>query len=117
MPELHKLSSALGILQDRGFKVALVTDGRLSGASGKFPSAIHVGPEALAGGNIARIKDGDIITLNAKTGTLSVDAHDLKNRQAMQRQNTNQPLGLGRDMFSIFRDNCTIAEQGGGITF
>ena len=72
MPELHKLTPSLGVLQDRGFKVALVTDGRMSGASGKVPAAIHVTPEAADGGPIARVRDGDIIRLDAEKGTLEV---------------------------------------------
>ncbi|MBP0651029.1 dihydroxy-acid dehydratase, partial [Mycobacterium tuberculosis] len=72
MPELHKLTPTLGILQDRGQRVALVTDGRMSGASGKVPSAIHVTPEAAAGGAIARVRDGDIIRLDTAAGTLDV---------------------------------------------
>ena len=73
MPELHKLTPSLGVLQDQGFKVALVTDGRMSGASGKVPAAIHVGPEALAGGPLARVQDGDVITLDAAKGELLID--------------------------------------------
>ena len=72
MPELHKLTPALGVLQDRGFKVALVTDGRMSGASGKVPAAIHVTPEAADGGPLARVRDGDMIRLDAEAGTLEV---------------------------------------------
>ena len=82
MPELHKLTPPLGVLQDKGFKIALVTDGRMSGASGKVPAAIHLSPEALDGGAIARIRDGDIICLDAEAGTLTlrVDAATLKSR-------------------------------------
>ena len=84
MPELHKLTTVLGVLQDRGHKVALVTDGRMSGASGKVPAAIHVTPEALEGGAIAKIRDGDMIRLDAEAGTLEVlvAADDLKTRMA-----------------------------------
>ena len=71
MPELHKLTPALGVLQDRGFKVALVTDGRMSGASGKVPAAIHMTPEALDGGPISKIRDGDMLRLDAEAGTLT----------------------------------------------
>src|SRR3546814_7309524 len=71
MPELHKLTPPLGVLQDRGFRVALVTDGRMSGASGKLPAAIHVTPEAARGGHIARLRDGDVIWLDATAGTLT----------------------------------------------
>ena len=76
MPELHKLTPVLGVLQDRGFKVALVTDGRMSGASGKVPAAIHLSPEALDGGAIARIEEGDMITLNCETGELRLEVDD-----------------------------------------
>src|SRR5690606_14897798 len=72
MPELHKLTPALSVLQDQGFKVALVTDGRMSGASGKVPAAIHVSPEALAGGPLSRVRDGDMLRLDAETGELAV---------------------------------------------
>ena len=84
MPELHKLTTVLGVLQDRGQRVALVTDGRMSGASGKVPAAIHVTPEAVEGGPIGKIRDGDIIRLDADAGTLEVlvEADDLKTRLA-----------------------------------
>ncbi|MEO3969267.1 dihydroxy-acid dehydratase, partial [Mycolicibacterium smegmatis] len=72
MPELHKLTPTLSVLQERGFKVALVTDGRMSGASGKVPAAIHITPEALNGGPLARVRDGDIVVLDAEAGTLQV---------------------------------------------
>ncbi|MBN4058532.1 phosphogluconate dehydratase, partial [bacterium AH-315-J19] len=78
MPELHKLTPALGVLQDKGFKVALVTDGRMSGASGKIPAAIHVGPEAAMGGPLSRVKDGDVITLDAREGRLDIDVDALE---------------------------------------
>ncbi|MCL4147819.1 UNVERIFIED_CONTAM: hypothetical protein GTU68_053474 [Idotea baltica] len=111
MPELHSLTPVLGVLQDRGHKVALVTDGRMSGASGKVPSAIHVGPEAARGGPIARIRDGDIIRLNANTGELTTDA-DLTSRDvAVFRPNENQ-IGLGRELFSLFRAGASDAESG-----
>jgi phosphogluconate dehydratase len=110
MPELHKLTPPLGVLQDRGFKVALVTDGRMSGASGKVPAAIHVTPEALADGPIAYLQDGDIVRLSAEDGTLSTTA-DLSGR-------TPAPLpapaeGMGRELFAMFRINAGGAEQGG----
>ncbi len=110
MPELHKLTPPLGVLQDRGFKVALVTDGRMSGASGKVPAAIHVTPEALADGPIAYLQDGDVVRLSAEDGTLSTTA-DLSGR-------TSAPLpapaeGMGRELFAMFRANAGGAEQGG----
>ena len=77
MPELHKLTPTLGVLQDRGHKVALVTDGRMSGASGKVPAAIHVSPEALPDGPLARVRDGDVIRLDARNGTLEAVGVDL----------------------------------------
>jgi phosphogluconate dehydratase len=102
MPELHGLSPILGHLQDKGYKVALVTDGRLSGASGKFPAVIHMGPEALSGGPIACIEDGDLITLDGNTGTLTIEARDFEKRTPAAR-NVDPGIGLGREMFSIFR--------------
>src|SRR5205085_12262967 len=80
MPELHKLTPALGVLQDRGYRVALVTDGRMSGASGKVPAAIHVSPEALPDGPLARLRDGDLIRLDARNGTLEALDVDLAAR-------------------------------------
>src|SRR5438309_12123484 len=77
MPELHKLTPTLGVLQDRGFKVALITDGRMSGASGKVPAAIHVSPEALPDGPLARVRDGDVIRLDGRTGELDAVGVDL----------------------------------------
>lgn len=115
MPELHKLTPPLGVLQDQGVKVALVTDGRMSGASGKVPAAIHVGPEAIMGGPLARVRDGDMITLNAKTGELLIDVPDeifAAREPAVLRVNKHV-LGGGRDLFSAFRANCTSAETGG----
>ena len=109
MPELHKLTPSLGVLQDRGFKVALVTDGRMSGASGKVPAAIHVSPEAMAGGALARLRDGDVVRLCAVTGVLSVDA-DLSGRA--DALTPPQPEGTGRELFSIFRAHSDDAERG-----
>jgi phosphogluconate dehydratase len=111
MPELHSLTPVLGVLQDRGHKVALVTDGRMSGASGKVPSAIHVGPEAARGGPIARIRDGDIIRLDANTGELTTDADLMSREVAVFRPNENQ-VGLGRELFSLFRTGASDAESG-----
>jgi phosphogluconate dehydratase len=85
MPELHKLTPALGVLQDRGHKVALVTDGRMSGASGKVPAAIHVSPEALPDGPLARLQDGDIVRLSAHSGELNVLNVDLSTREPARR--------------------------------
>ena len=110
MPELHKLTTPLGILQDRGFKVALVTDGRMSGASGKIPAAIHCTPEALGGGPLALVQDGDIIRLCGHDGILEVKA-DLSARTAA----TAPPVedGMGRELFAMLRLGADGAEQGG----
>ena len=114
MPELHKLTPALGVLQDKGFKVALVTDGRMSGASGKIPAAIHVGPEAAKGGPLARVQDGDIITLDAKEGTLSiaVDAAEFERRHAALYKPNAAAHDFGRNLFSMFRTTTSSAETG-----
>lgn len=114
MPELHKLTPALGVLQDLGYKVALVTDGRMSGASGKVPAAIHLSPEALDGGNIGRIQDGDIISLNAEAGTLEllVSDEELKARQPCSRLSNNDSFGSGRDLFAGMRSRVGRAEDG-----
>lgn len=115
MPELHKLTPFLGVLQDRGHKVALVTDGRMSGASGKVPAAIHLSPEGVAGGDIGKIQNGDILRLDAQTGELTwmVDA-----QTAAQRVNVCQlekTQGMGRELFSVQRATALPAELGGGI--
>ena len=112
MPELHKLTPTLGVLQDRGFKVALVTDGRMSGASGKVPAAIHVTPEAKGGGPLARLRDGDRIRLSAETGELNalVPQEEWEARDLTQ---TPPPAsGTGRELFAIMRHNSDGAEQG-----
>lgn len=114
MPELHKLTPALGVLQDKGFKVALVTDGRMSGASGKIPAAIHVGPEAAEGGPLARVQNGDMITLNAQTGVLCVDidAKEFERRSAIRYIPNEAAHDFGRNLFSIFRKAASSAETG-----
>ena len=109
MPELHKLTPALGVLQDRGYRVALVTDGRMSGASGKVPAAIHCTPEALGGGPLARIRDGDMVTVCAETGTLSTEA-DLDTREAAPAPPAES--GMGRELFALFRATADGAERG-----
>ncbi len=109
MPELHKLTPPLGVLQDRGYRVALVTDGRMSGASGKVPAAIHCTPEALGGGPLALLRDGDVVKLCANTGTLSTGA-DLSSRQpASMREDEH---GMGRELYAIFRMGADSAERG-----
>ncbi|EOD6329129.1 phosphogluconate dehydratase [Providencia stuartii] len=114
MPELHKLMPPLGVLMDRGYKVALVTDGRLSGASGKVPSAIHVTPEAHNGGLLAKVENGDIIRVNGVTGelTLRVDEPTLAARQAYQPDLSAQRSGCGRELFSALRNHFSGAEEG-----
>jgi len=114
MPELHKLTPVLGVLQDRGFKVALVTDGRMSGASGKVPAAIHLSPEALDGGAIARIEEGDMITLNCETGELRLEVDDATLAARTPHLTATPPAWLvhGRQVFDLFRQNAAPAEQG-----
>ncbi|ALE17321.1 Phosphogluconate dehydratase [Altererythrobacter epoxidivorans] len=110
MPELHKLTPPLGVLQDRGYRVALVTDGRMSGASGKVPAAIHVTPEALGGGPLARLRDGDVVKLCAVTGELSTTA-DLASREPVA--DPRAAVGVGRELFAMLRHGADGAEQGG----
>ena len=113
MPELHKLTPPLGVLQDRGFKVALVTDGRMSGASGKVPAAIHVTPEALDGGPIGKIRDGDLIRLDAEQGVLEVvGVPELADRDVPHRDLTGDRWGTGRELFAGFRALVGGAEAG-----
>ncbi|MCX9148434.1 phosphogluconate dehydratase [Erythrobacter sp. WG] len=109
MPELHKLTPPLGVLQDRGHKVALVTDGRMSGASGKVPAAIHCTPEALGGGPLARLRDGDVVRVCAVTGELSTTA-DLEAREPASEPRAE--LGTGRELFGMFRRFADGAERG-----
>jgi phosphogluconate dehydratase len=118
MPELHSLSPALGVLQDRGRKVALVTDGRMSGASGKTPAAIHLTPEAVAGGAISRIRNGDIIRLDAERGMLEVkvDKTELAARPAAKPPGGND-FGFGRELFTHLRAAVGGAEQGATALF
>ena len=117
MPELHALSPALGALQDKGYKVALVTDGRMSGASGKIPAAIHVGPEAARGGPLARVQDGDVIRLDAETGRLDIHVpeNEFNAREPAQFRPNIRGQGLGRELFSAFRDNAGRPESGGSL--
>ena len=114
MPELHKLTPPLGVLQDKGFKVALVTDGRMSGASGKVPSAIHMCPECADGSVLTKVRDGDIIRLNAETGELNVlvDDKELEGRVACVMANTEHHYGTGRELFDSFRRGVSTAETG-----
>ena len=117
MPELHKLTPPLGVLQGQGFKVALVTDGRMSGASGKVPAAIHVSPEAMAGGPLAKVRDGDVIRLDAVAGTLEalVDAPTWAQRELAtmsEQRRADNAHGLGRELFGGMRRNVRSAEEG-----
>ncbi|MGN8000350.1 phosphogluconate dehydratase [Sphingomonas sp. 22176] len=112
MPELHKLTPQLGVLQNRGFKVALVTDGRMSGASGKVPAAIHLSPEALGGGPIGKVRDGDMLRLDAENGTLEAlvpaDEWDAREHAAAPPP----AIGTGRELFAMMRHYCDEAEKG-----
>ena len=114
MPELHKLTPLLGVLQDRGFRVALVTDGRMSGASGKVPAAIHVTPECIAGGPLARLRSGDVVSLDAERGVLEaeVDASVWFARTLEQPELDAHRHGCGRELFAAFRSQAFGAEQG-----
>ncbi len=114
MPELHKLTPTLGLLQDRGQRVALLTDGRMSGASGKVLAAIHVVPEALDGGAIARLRDGDIISIDADSGRfdVEVDAAEWAARTPAPIDIAGNSVGLGRELFGLMRRACGTAEQG-----
>jgi phosphogluconate dehydratase len=120
MPELHSLSPALGVLQDKGFKVAFVTDGRMSGASGKTPAAIHVSPEALAGGMLSRVRDGDLIRLDPEAGVLTTVGVDLDARTPATRSlqhAAGSAWGYGRELFGAFRHVVSTAEEGASVCF
>jgi phosphogluconate dehydratase len=118
MPELHKLTPFLGILQDKGFKVALVTDGRMSGASGKVPAAIHLVPEAADGGLLAKIQEGDLLRVDAISGELSclVDTATLNTRESVTVPKAGE-RGCGRELFAVNRANISNAEQGASFLF
>ena len=117
MPELHQLTPALASLQSKGFKVALVTDGRMSGASGTVPAAIHVSPECLHGGPLAKVRDGDIVRLDSIAGTLTARVPE----EVFAKRDIATPVlaqnehGMGRDLFRMFRANAAAAEEGGGV--
>ena len=114
MPELHSLTPALSNLQDAGFHVALVTDGRMSGASGKVPAAIHVTPEVLAGGPLGLLRSGDLIRLDADNGVLQalVPADEWRQRSPATADLSGNQIGMGRDLFAMFRATVSAAEQG-----
>ncbi|MBU72943.1 MULTISPECIES: phosphogluconate dehydratase [Spongiibacter] len=118
MPELHKLTPVLSVLQDRGHRVALLTDGRMSGASGKVPAAIHLSPEAAVGGAIARLRDGDRIILDAVNGELrcDIDDADLFARAPLPKEEDSR-FGVGRELFAVFRSQVGSAEQGASVLF
>lgn len=119
MPELHKLTTVLGILQDRGQKVALLTDGRMSGASGKIPAAIHATPEAADGGPIARIREGDIIRVDAINGSFDVlvDAAEFAARPPASADLSGNGFGMGRELFAAFRAIAGPADRGASVLF
>ena len=119
MPELHKLTPPLGVLQDRGFKVALVTDGRMSGASGKVPSVIHLCPECEVGGPLAKVRNGDIIALNLQTGdcNVMVNEDEFNTRVPWPNSAKNHHYGMGREMFGGFRLGASSAETGASNLF
>jgi phosphogluconate dehydratase len=114
MPELHKLTPLLGVLQDRGFQVALVTDGRMSGASGKVPAAIHVTPEMVMGGPIGKVREGDLITLDCDQQrlTVEVDPAEWAARPNAPADTAASARGNGRDLFALFRAHAASAEAG-----
>lgn len=113
MPELHKLTPFLGVLRDRGFKVALVTDGRMSGASGKVPAAIHVSPEAIAGGPLARLRDGDRVRVDGVNGELRVLVDDAEwQARSLEPAPQDGNLGCGRELFAFMRNAMSSAEEG-----
>ncbi|HEY4294740.1 phosphogluconate dehydratase [Luteibacter sp.] len=117
MPELHKLTPTLSLLQDRGHRVALVTDGRMSGASGRVPAAIHVTPEAESGGPIARVRTGDLVRVDAVAGTIEVliDAHEWAARTPDAADLTVHHSGMGRELFAMFRQSAVTADLGAGV--
>jgi len=118
MPELHRLTPLLGVLQDQGLHVALVTDGRMSGASGKVPAVIHVSPEALLAGPLGKVRDGDTIVIDAERGILDVelDAAQWDAREVEQPKHQAQnEVGFGRELFGVFRAAAAPAEMGASV--
>jgi len=115
MPELHRLVTPLGILQDKGYQVALVNDGRMSGSSGKVPAAIHLSPECLTGGPLAKLRDGDLVRLDAQAGKLEalVAETDWNTRTPAQADLSGNAYGWGRELFDLFRQYARTAEEGG----
>jgi len=118
MPELHRLTPLLGVLQDQGFHVALVTDGRMSGASGKVPAVIHVSPEALLAGPIGKVKTGDMLVIDAEAGVLDIEVDDAEwhaRPVAQPRHQAENEVGFGRELFGVFRAAAAPAEQGASV--
>ena len=115
MPELHGLTPTLAVLQDRGLRIALVTDGRMSGASGKVPAAIHISPEAAAGGPIAKLQDGDIMRLDAITGQIEVLSKGFTARAPVTVDLSDNKHGVGRELFEMFRQNVGSASEGAAV--
>lgn len=115
MPELHGLTPTLAVLQDRGLRIALVTDGRMSGASGKVPAAIHISPEAAAGGPIAKLKDGDILRLDAVSGQIEVLSDGFIDRAPVTIDLSDNEYGVGRELFGMFRQNVGGASEGASV--
>jgi phosphogluconate dehydratase len=117
MPELHQLTPALSVLQKRGHRVALLTDGRMSGASGQVPAAIHLTPEAACGGPIARLRDGDVVRVDARDGTLSVQVPEAEwaARAPASLDRSASHVGLGRELFDVFRRAVGPADAGASV--
>ena len=115
MPELHALTPTLSVLQDRGLRVALVTDGRMSGASGKVPAAIHISPEAAVGGPLAKLRDGDVVRLDAAAGTLTALVADFDARPAAQADLSANGWGIGRELFDAFRRTVGNSTEGAAV--
>jgi phosphogluconate dehydratase len=118
MPELHRLTPLLGVLQDQGFHVALVTDGRMSGASGKVPAVIHVSPEALLEGPIGKVRTGDMLVIDAEAGVLDIeiDAAEWASRpEAVPQHQAENEVGFGRELFGVFRAAAAPAELGASV--
>ncbi len=115
MPELHGLTPMLSVLQDKGLKIALVTDGRMSGASGKVPAAIHISPEAVVGGPLAKLQDGDIVRVDAINGRIDVLSVGFDTRKPTKVDLSENGFGLGRELFHLFRQNAASASEGAGV--
>ncbi|MNU47058.1 Phosphogluconate dehydratase [compost metagenome] len=118
MPELHRLTPVLGVLQDQGFHVALVTDGRMSGASGKVPAVIHLSPEALLNGPIAKVQTGDMLVIDAEAGVLDIELDEAvwQSRPVAQPEHqAENEVGFGRELFGVFRAAAAPAEHGASV--